>query len=256
MHSDKKFNIENILQLLKDESPIHLKNKINDLRKKDPNNPVFLGVGLLGLLHGTGLRETAHTRLLAWILNPKENHGFEDKPLKNFLELCELDYDGKDRNSSLKDVSVKAEAMISNAKKRMDITIGKLSSNGGNYQWQLVVEVKIDQEIELRQLQSYEELMPKAKYILITPESEHKEYVKKYARKWTHIDVNDLIACLWNAIRDGKDESQFPGYHIMRYYISGVMSDVLEWDMPFKSSTVGYIYDQLNYIDQFLRRTI
>lgn len=117
------------------------------------DDPLRCRVGLFGTLD-YGLRETAHTRALAWLLDPKSSHGFESSLLQALLKEI---FDLAD-NPMLTEVRVHSELSGSESQDRLDLFLeGRWSlTNQQDEAWMVIVEAKIEAEEGLDQCARYE----------------------------------------------------------------------------------------------------
>jgi hypothetical protein len=247
--------IEAIFKICRDNATKNLQTAISVMQEKDPDNPVFLGVSLLNILHGTGLRETAHTRLLTWFLNPKENHGFKLRLLQAFL--AHITDEEWVMDSTLEVTAIHAERRLSVNGKRTDIWIeGKVhpADAKADLKWLVIVEAKVESTESVNQLPAYEEEATKwsksnnndknkLEPLLVFLTSNN---VKASRKKWIPLTFKVLAELLWMA---GKNEPEAPGIHLLRHYISGIFSDMYGWRLPvIKSDEPTDIYSLLDFL--------
>lgn len=230
---------------------------IEYLRKVDSMNPAFCGVSLLRVLSGTGLRETAHTRILAWIFDPNKNN--EHKLGKrifidSFLSWIRS-HPGKPKiNFPPGDYSVKnvipERHTGTDRKGRVDLWIdGTAKVDGIDRVWLVIIEAKVEADLSKHQLDDYQRtakdwqkshknaLEPCFVYLSDGSEADRKN--------WIPLAFETLTELIWTAVKPdpGKTETLTDGIHLIRLYLAGVLSDVVRWDIPIEMP-VG---DSMNY---------
>lgn len=219
--------------------------------KEISKHPAFQTISLLSVLDGTGLKETAHTRIFSWIFHPAQKHGFDQAPIRAMLNhLFEAGQFPFPPHYIFSDIEVEAERVLSDRSgKRIDIWITGLarkSIKGVPIKWLIVVEAKVDALESLDQLGSYE---TEAKKWATKSEKAGNKYIdpifvyltregkaaKRGSQNWRPITFEQISGLIWNSIKDREDA---PGFHLTRYYISGVLADVCEWPIPLPRSIV------------------
>lgn len=237
-----------------------LESAISDLHGTDPLNPTFLGVSLLRILHGTGLRETAHTRLLTWLLNPSENHGFEGLLLRDFMSHIIGDENPWSMDETLKVTSIYAERTLSEKNRRTDIWIeGTVYPEDfkNERKWLVVVEAKVESFESNEQLADYETEANswfkkdennrlKPLFVFLTRNGDEGQTAVD--NNWIPLTFQVLSELLWTAAKNKVDA---PGIHILRHYISGILSDMYGWRLPVKLETdtpPTNIYSMLGFL--------
>jgi hypothetical protein len=115
---------------------------------------------------------------------------------------------------------------------RIDILAeGKWEEAKNGASWVLVVEAKIDAEENDEQLSLYDHWLgryPKATEIVrifVTPEGRESE---SSSADWRALSFLDLAS----VFRRVSDLQGKPGYHFLRYYLTGVLRDVCELPVP------------------------
>lgn len=201
-------------------------------------SPAFQTISLIRLLDGTGLRETAHTRILAWIFNPAESHGFGEAPLRGLLQhYSQLGKFPFADDYILSNINVSAERPLScKPGKRIDIWISgraKMNESDTWRDWLIVIEAKVRAPDSPQQLSTYkqeatnwvsgrsEPIAP----ILVFLTSEGKS-AKYDSDGWIQTTYEPLVAVIWNAIKGSSDKA---GFHLISHYITGVLFDVCNW---------------------------
>jgi hypothetical protein len=224
-------------------------NLIGTLKQDDKDNPVFLPFSLLGILHGTGLRETAHTRLLAWLFDPRQSKNGHELPkdvflpvLEKLLEKSSLTWptDGEYQVNK-----VVAERPTEKGR-RVDIWVeGQVTTNNLTKFWLVVIEAKLEASLT-DQLYFYEKeasLWQKEKGEQRTLEPcfvylKDGSLTNEEDEKWIPLAFTDLFDSIWPTVKKFPDAA---GYHLIRYYLGGILKDVAHWPLPLvKASSVNY----------------
>ena len=102
-----------------------------------------------------GRLETAHTRSLAWLLDPKSEHGFRDRLLAALL----LRLSNREHVEGLSVDLVKTEHHVhsGNEHGRLDVIAeGQWREDGATSRWVLVIEAKIDARESIHQFGTYD----------------------------------------------------------------------------------------------------
>lgn len=188
-------------------------------------HPLRCQVGLFGTLD-LGLHETAHTRTLAWLMDPDREHGFGDALLRALLERIF----GIREEFQLSNVSVTSELLRPDRRDRLDIVMrGAWTSTGQNSKterWAVVVEAKIGAEEGEGQLARYEVQDASAdrrKLVFLTPDGREPETGSGgRAAKWISVSFKDLMVIFQQRMPAiiGK-----PGFDFLRLYMTGVLKD-------------------------------
>jgi PD-(D/E)XK nuclease superfamily len=204
------------------------------LRRKDRKHPFFGTVSLLGPL-SLGLRELAHTSMLAWLLDPGKEHGFGSALLVEVLRRC---YPKEKRLRKVWNTEVSAEAKL-DSHGRVDI---RVRGGSGVQRWLLLIEAKIDAREGSNQLDRYaryaqiwQKENPGGKIfrLYLVRDKQHRES----PMGWKVLDYKELVSIFLSASR-GKTEA--PGYFMLRYYLTGVLKEVMEWPMPIVKDKIPY----------------
>lgn len=219
--------------------------------KEISQHPAFQTISLLSVLDGTGLKETAHTRILSWIFHPDQTHGFGQAPIRSLLNhLFDTGQFPFSPHYIFSDIEVEAEHVLSDRSgKRIDFWITGLarkSIKGVPIKWLVVVEAKVDAFESLDQLGSYEREANKwatkskkagDKYIdpIFLYLTREGKAAKRGKQNWMPITFEQLSGIIWDSIKDQEDAH---GFHLARYYISGVLAEVCEWPIPLPRSIV------------------
>jgi PD-(D/E)XK nuclease superfamily len=123
------------------------------LMELDKDDPLRCPISMFRTMD-CGRLETAHTRTLAWLLDPKREHGFGTTLLACLLRRLS----GDDRSDALRVERVESEFSIdgSGAKGRLDVLAEGTWNDGDRDGWVLVVEAKVDAWEGEAQLLKYE----------------------------------------------------------------------------------------------------
>jgi hypothetical protein len=175
-----------------------------------------------------GRLETAHTRTLAWLLNPDAEHGFRSKLLEAFLARLT----GQDQFDRIQVERVVSECPVDGAagKGRCDVVAqGQLERRGRRSLWTLVIEAKVDAWEGEVQLDKYDGWLRahaadgEIYRVFITPDGRNPD---TGGDKWMSLSFLDLA----QAFRSVYDELRLdPGFHFLRFYLAGVLQDICEW---------------------------
>jgi len=239
------------LQEWRSETQQELARLVSQLPKDDP---LLCPVSLFGTMD-YGRLETAHTRALAWLLDPDKNkeHGFGNKLLKALLERV-----AGDRSLALDEAcDVEFERAIDDheATGRLDIFAegNWIDPSGRRLPWAIVLEAKIDALEGENQLSRYEDSLDRRRAdeevfpIFLTPTARQSETARK---DWTLLSFQDLVGIFRLA---ADDLQHAPGYHFLRFYLAGVLRDVCLWPIPFRKDC-GDPYSVLAYLKLVLDR--
>jgi PD-(D/E)XK nuclease superfamily len=208
-----------------------MKSRIADIPLDDP---IYCPISLFGTMD-FGRMETAHTRTLRWLFDPYQGHGFGDLLLREFItelfpELADVD---------LKTANVRAEHRIQKLTTgswgRIDIlangSFQDVSTNCVS-NWVLLIEAKIDASESDSQLEGYEE-WAKANYptaqvyhVFLTPDGRLPESGSDAWKSASFITLASVLR------RNFERLKELPGYHFLRFYVSGVLKDICDWKLP------------------------
>jgi hypothetical protein len=194
------------------------------LKDVPADDPLYCPISLFGTL-GYSRLETAHTRALAWLLDPDGAHGFHDALMGRFLGAF---WPGRIERLQLS--TVKPEYPIDGG--RLDVyALGTGEVDGKTTPFVAVIEGKIDAEAGETQLSDYNDWVKrhhpdrKALLVFLTADGLPDEG----DGDWHAVSFADLVMIL----RGGMEElSGAQGYHYLRYYLAGVLRDVCRWPIP------------------------
>jgi hypothetical protein len=229
--------------------------KVNIIKERDPEDPLFCPVSLLGTMD-YGHLEIAHTRTLAWLLNSEKPHGFDHALSELFIRRIFKKMNK--RFYPLQINRVESEKRFGKGTpegKRADIWIeGKW--RGGpdkNKEFLFVIEAKINAVEGERQLSHYDKILETNKKaggiykIFITTTGRKPLTTKKY---WTRISFLEICEIFRKVLPTLKEK---PGFHFLRYYIAGVLKDILKWPLPIepKDGKVYEVYEVYEFLSKF-----
>jgi hypothetical protein len=223
------------------------------LQRVPEDDPLRCPVSLFGTMD-YGRLEVAHTRTLAWLLDPTKEHGFGDALLRTWV--CQLlDAQGCREFSVSR---VEPELFIESGPGiggRIDVLAeGHLTDGAAVRRWMLVVEAKIDAGEGEEQLGRYDRWIEEyadereVLRVFLTPggwEGETGEF------DWQPLSFLDLVRILRSAMETVRNA---PGYHFLRYYLSGVLRDVCGWSLPINADCPDP-YSVLRYLETMLHVT-
>ena len=234
----KSKNLESVIVDL-DTYLSHVKNVLEtksiSLSKEDP---LISSISLFGVLD-YGRLEKAHTKFLAWLLDPTGNHGFDRIILDCFLSCLEIS--PKDFDC----LKVKAES-ITDEYKFIDILInGKINGAGVV----IAIEAKIDACESENQLDNYDQYL--SQYIdhhifkvVLAPGGFQIKTGNRNNEKWRLLTFFKLAKEL--RITFLKDlNPRMEGYYIFRHYLTCLLKDLLQIPIPFNSPM--NIKDKITY---------
>lgn len=221
----------------------------NWLKKLPAHDPLRGSVSLFGPLD-LGLRETAHTRALAWLLDPQRiDHGFGHHLLSALLrEIFRLSSDPQ-----LSDVVVESETVGSEERDRLDIRIqGRWRLAGGRPQrWLVVIEAKISAGEGLDQCARYEKLSSdriarahRHAFVFLTPDGRHSKTGSR--RRWKRLSFARLMALFRARLPHLRRK---PGFEFLRLYMTCVLRDICDLNCGELSNQhdIYRLNDYLNY---------
>jgi hypothetical protein len=193
------------------------------------DDPLLCPISLFRTMD-SGRLEVAHTRTLAWLLDPAKNdeHGFGDALLGALLVRL-ADRAHFDR---LQVTRVACEHSVDGCeeKGRLDVLAeGEWACAGEHVSWMLVIEAKVDAWEGDGQLEKYDEwLLAHAAgrviyRVFLTPEGRPPE---GGGDEWTALSFPHLVQIFRKAYPKLKTA---PGFHFLRFYLAGVLQDICGW---------------------------
>ncbi len=171
--------------------------------------------------------ETAHTRVLAWLLDPSQEHGFDDCLLRFlFTKLAEAPV-----FESLYVEKTHAERPIRGG--RLDVFLeGTWKTGGIDKRWVVLIEAKVDAEEGDDQLKKYDSWVHQHYWrgedifrLFVTPDKRLPET----SDKWKPVSFVELACVFRRACGELRGQ---PGYDYLRFYLSGLLRDICNWNLP------------------------
>jgi hypothetical protein len=184
---------------------------------------------------GLGRLEVAHTRTLAWLLDPKREHGFRDTLLQ---ALCRH-VRNSDEVLRLGVKNVHVERFHRNIDEdgagRTDIWIEGSWTEPNSKPWLIVIEAKIDSPLGSRQLERYDKEIDTWREdhnvrrkdvhrILLTT---HHTLPDGTGKDWIPLSFVELARLFVTTSQSLRHEA---GYEFFRLYLAGVLKNIL--DLP------------------------
>ncbi len=195
------------------------------LKKIPVRDPLRNPVSLFGTLD-LGLHEVAHTRALAWLMDPRNtDHGFRSTLLDPFLKRIGS-WKG-DAQLDLATVSVQPEKWDKEDRSRFDIYIEgeRILAGGVRTKWEVFVEAKINAEEGEDQCARYErEAAPgrESLFVFLTPDGRRPDTAGR-KQNWEPISFIELITLFRAHLPELEDK---PGIDFLRLYMTGVLKDL------------------------------
>jgi hypothetical protein len=195
-----------------------------------------------------GRLETAHTRVLAWLLDPTQRHEFGSTLLEALWAKME-GTSSPTRPSVDEVVPEKLIPLEGNKTGRLDVFVrGRFLGNLEPNPWILCIEAKIDAEEGEKQLPKYDKWIEATYYgheikrVFLTPDGREPETSKK----WQALSFVQLATVLRSRLSSLKDT---PGYHYLRFYLTAVMKDICHWSLPIRdANSCSDPYGVLQYL--------
>lgn len=168
-----------------------------------------------------GRLETAHTRTLAWLMNPEGEHGFGSCLLEALLQRV------SNRAGEVRVEHVASEFPISGSGEtgRLDVLAEGTWEEEPRGGWILAVEAKVDAGEGKDQLTRYEAWLRnhaagRTVYRVFltpgrTPESATEEW-----EMLSYLELVRIFRVVYPKLRAA------PGFHFLRFYLAGVLQDV------------------------------
>jgi hypothetical protein len=194
-----------------------------------PNDPLRCRVGLFTTLD-LGLRETAHTNALTWLLNPTEEHGFENILLRPLVR----EIFGLSEEPNVSGVRAVSEFPTKGERGRLDLHITgvwTLPGSPNEQRFRMIIEAKIDADEGFEQCSRYEE------HVSLTAESDERVslvFLTQDGRapstaakggpvKWRTLSFIRVMALFRGCLEELQDK---PGIDFLRLYMAGVLKDI------------------------------
>lgn len=269
LHRNARNSQREIFDQLRARCKIKLPRLISELHAADPTNPAFCEASLLRVLGGTGLQETAHTRMLAWIFDPSKNgeHKLGESIFVDSLISWIQSHPSKSKvifpqgEYSVQKV-VPERHTGTDGKGRIDLWVNGIAKvDGVDRVWLVIIEAKVEAELSAHQLDDYENagkdwqklhknnaLSPCFIYLKDGRKADGK-------KKWIPLDFDTLVELIWEAVPTPcKTEPFSDGFHLVRLYLAGVLSDVVGWELPIRApvgDAVNYsMFEYVQYLHQ------
>jgi hypothetical protein len=210
------------------------------------DDPIHCRISLFGTMDA-GRLERAHTRTLAWLLSPKEPHGFGSQLLQALLQLAlpgtapvsldvrevapEYPIDVPGFGSGLFDILVR----------------GTWQAGGRAETWLLIVEAKVGHVEGEGQLQKYDAWLAANAAeqtivrVFLTPDGVPPE---TGSSAWVPVSFARMVRAFRAPLFRQRGSE---GYHFLRFYLAGVLRDVCRWPVPL-GGAVRDPYSVLEYL--------
>jgi len=197
--------------------------------KLPPSDPLCGRVSLFGTLDW-GLRETAHTRALAWFFDPEGDHGFGKVLLAAVLkEVFRLN-----QAPLLSDCIIQSELPAEDGRDRLDIRMrGKWLVSGCQETWSVILEAKIAAEEGAEQCARYEShgrrgAADNQAFIFLTPNGLRPTTGSNRRRiEWLPLSFVQLAALFREHLHELEGSA---GFDFLRLYMTGILKDVYSID--------------------------
>lgn len=201
----------------------------NHLKDLNDDDPLRCPISLFRTMD-YGRLETAHTRTLAWLLDPKKNaeHGFGDALLAALLvQLAELDHFDC---LYVEQVASEHPVEASVGSGRLDlIAKGEWEKAGNRVRWVLVIEAKVDAWEGEGQLNKYDDWLRansegrETYRVFLTPDGRVPD---DECDEWRPMSFLRLVQIFGKVYRKLRTAS---GFHFLRFYLAGVLQDICGW---------------------------
>jgi hypothetical protein len=199
------------------------------LAQVSDDDPLKCSISLFRTMDA-GRLETAHTRTLAWLLDPKAEHGFGITLIVALLRHLS----GEDWSAGLRVERVQSEYLIggSSAKGRLDVLAEGAWEDGQRNGWVLVIEAKVDAGEGEGQLPKYAKWLRanaagrECICVFLTPDGRAPDTSETDAEEWEALSYLELVR-VFRDVYGGLRRA--PGFHFLRFYLAGVLQDVCHW---------------------------
>ncbi|MHB1424569.1 MAG: PD-(D/E)XK nuclease family protein [Gemmataceae bacterium] len=193
------------------------------LAELDKDDPLRCSISLFRTMD-YGRLETAHTRALAWLLDPKGEHGFGTTLLAALLRRLSRN----DCTDGLRVERVESECAIDSSgdKGRLDVLAEGTWEERKRGRWVLVIEAKVDAWEGEDQLKKYEEWLRsntagrEVFRVFLTPDRLAPETSTEEWESLSFLELVRIFRAVYGDLRDA------PGFHFLRFYLAGVLQDV------------------------------
>jgi hypothetical protein len=202
-----------------------------------------------------GRLETAHTRALAWLLDPRNEHEFGSK----LLEALLVRVGGRPLPTEVHRVEPEYPFDLPgavDATGRIDVLVEGdwVGRNGRRSPWRLVVEAKIDASEGEEQLSRYDDWLASLAdnreviRVFLTPEGRLPESALE---EWVPLKFQELAEIFRAASDELRNRA---GFQFLRMYLAGVLRDVCRLAFPIRSQSDDP-YSLLDYLTNVLDRS-
>jgi hypothetical protein len=202
-----------------------LRKYLERLRRDDLDDPLLSPISLFGTI-GFGRLEVAHTRALAWLLSDAV-HGFGFRLLNALIAFLRP-------NEGIRRVraeTVKSEFVMGTG--RIDIFAeGSWDQDARDVSWCMAIEAKIDADEGQEQLSQYDQWLNEQTVdrdvirVFLSPDGRSS---RTSSAEWFPLSFANLAGVFRKEILGLRDK---PGYHFLRYYLTGVLRDVCRLPVP------------------------
>lgn len=215
--------------------------KVNEkLKEIDEDDPIFCPVSLFGTMD-YGRLEVAHTRTLAWLLDPKKEHGFEHALLREFVSFVfNAKFSPDDEQFELPEkFNLEIEAVeaekVTDKKDRLDLFVKGKIVDGSTLEKKsfiIVVEAKIDAMEGDEQLARYDKFLEKfrdneIRRVFLTTSGRHDTTSKN--ELWRPLQFSELAHIFRDSYLKHELKNKH-GFHFLRYYLAGIFKDILGFE--------------------------
>lgn len=220
------------------------------LARLPADDPLVSPVSLFGTMD-YGRLETAQTRALAWLLDDRE-HGFGHRLLEALLQY--LIEDNEMRLARVDWVEseyiIEADAISGDGGRIDALAKGQWIAAGNEAPWLLVIEAKIDAQEGDSQLSRYDAWLARHHglaaivRVFLTPNGRAPE---TSLVEWRCLSFAELAG----VFRRISGLQEAPGYHLLRYYLTGLLRDVCDLPVPITTDCVNP-YAAVEYLQSVL----
>lgn len=196
-----------------------------------PDTPLL---DCVSLFKGIGLcrQETVHTNALAWLVDPRQPHGFGSSLFLALIGAAQSDVDvdreAISRLASGFSVKRVVPEFVLSASCRLDLFAEGTYRNGER--WVLFLEAKVDARERDQQLGDYETLMRRyaskenaaSLRVFLTPDGRFGSS-SKAGSDWTRLSFTDLARGFLKAY---PELAAKPGGGFLKLYLAGLLEDV------------------------------
>lgn len=184
---------------------------------------------------GYGRLETAHTRTLAWLLDPNGEHGFGTSLLAALFR-----YLSGDECSEMVCVNVESEYPIDfrGAKGRLDVFAQGAWKDEKRRGWAIVIEAKVDALEGEGQLQRYDDWLRsnaadrEVFRLFLHPDHREPETANEDWLTLSYLELVRIFRPVYGKLRHK------PGFQFLRFYLAGVLQDICGWPAEFNTQCI------------------